>query len=142
MELALNLVWACVAVVGQVVLFFTLSRATDPSDLPPQPWRKFVAMSCVLVILFFVISMTDDLHDQEFLLEESKHWRIVPGSGSIQAPGSEHLVPVVFLLLYAHACVPPALPAVRRFVESSRVMLPAAIDCDRLHGRAPPASLA
>ena len=142
MELALNLVWVGVAVVGLAVLWFTLARASEPSNLPARRWRKVVAMSCTLVILFFVISMTDDLHDQEFLLEESKHWRIVPGTGTILPPASEHFVPVVFLLLYAHACAAPALPAVRRFVESSRVILPAAIDCVRLHGRAPPASLA
>ena len=139
MELALNLVWLCVAVVGLALLLFTLSRAATPSDPPPRNWRKVVAMSCVLVILFFVISMTDDLHDQEFLLEESKSSRIVAGTGTLSLSAPDRVVPVVFLLFSPLACFAPVLPSVRRPVEPPKVLFAAAIDGDRLNGRAPPA---
>jgi hypothetical protein len=141
MELALNLVWLCVAIVGLKLLCGSLSRAETLSDRPSNHWRKIVAMSCTLVILFFVISMTDDLHDQEILVEESKSSRILSGlDTSPGAPGP--VVPLVFLLFSALVCVVPALPAARRLVESSEVLYAAAVDCDRLSGRAPPASLA
>jgi hypothetical protein len=99
-------------------------------------------MGCTLVILFFVISMTDDLHDQEILVEESKSSRILSGmdASSPAVPGP--VVPLVFLLFSALVCVVPALPAARRLVESPQVLYAAAVDCDRLCGRAPPASLA
>jgi hypothetical protein len=141
-ELALNLVWLCVAIVGLKLLCRSLSRAEALSDRPPNHWRKIVAMSCALVILFFVISMTDDLHDQEILVEESKSSRILSGmdASSPAVPGP--VVPLVFLLFSALVCVVPALPAARRLVESPQVLYAAAVDCDRLCGRAPPASLA
>jgi hypothetical protein len=142
MELTLNLVWLCVAIVGLKLLCGSLSRADTPSDRSPSHWRKIVAMSCALVILFFVISMTDDLHDQEILVEESKSSRILSGmdASSPGVPGP--VVPLVFLLFLALVCDVPALPAVRTLVEPSEDLFPATIHHDRLCGRAPPASLA
>jgi hypothetical protein len=142
MELALNLVWLCVAIVGLKLLCGSLSRVETLSDRPPSHWRKIVAMGCTLVILFFVISMTDDLHDQEILVEESKSSRILSGLDSPSPDALGPVVPLVFLLFFALVCVVPALPAARRFVESSEVLYAAPVDCDLLSGRAPPASLA
>jgi hypothetical protein len=142
MELALNLVWLCVAIVGLKLLCGSLSRAEAHSDRPPNHWRKIVAMGCTLVILFFVISMTDDLHDQEILVEESKSSRILSGSDAPSPGAPGPVVPLVFLLFSALVCVVPALPAARRLMESSELLYAAAVDCDRLSGRAPPASLA
>jgi hypothetical protein len=142
MELTLNLVWLCVAIVGLKLLWGSLSRADAHSDRSPSHWRKIVAMSCTLVILFFVISMTDDLHDQEVFVEESKSSRILSGmdASSPAAPGP--VVPLVFLLFFALVSVVPAVPAVRRLVELSEDLFPATIHSARLCGRAPPASLA
>jgi hypothetical protein len=142
MELTLNLIWLCVAIVGLRLLWGSLSRADARSDRSPNHWRKIVAMSCTLVILFFVISMTDDLHDQEVFVEESKSSRILSrmDASSPAAPGP--VVPLVFLLFFALSCVVPAVPAARRLIEPSEVLFMAAIDNDRLCGRAPPASLA
>jgi hypothetical protein len=142
MELTLNLVWLCVAIVGLKLLWGSLSRAEAHSDQSPDRWRKIVAMSCALVILFFVISMTDDLHDQEIFVEESKSSRILSRLDASSPAVAGPVVPLVFLLFFALVCVVPALPAVRRLVEPSEVLLAAAIDGDRLCGRAPPASLA
>src|SRR5713226_2331666 len=141
MELALNLVWVCVAIVGIGLLCRSLSHAAACPDRPASHWRKIVAMSCALIILFFVISMTDDLHDQEIVLEESKFSRIAPGTGTSSQPSSDRVVPIVFLLTFAAAGLTPALPAVRRLVEPSEVFFAAAIQCDPRCGRAPPASL-
>jgi hypothetical protein len=142
MELALNLAWVCVAIAGIAVQFIMLSRGAPSSGQPPGRWRKIVAMSCSLVILFFVISMTDDLHDQEIMVEESKFSRIVPGTGTSSQPSPDRVVPVVFLLTFTAAGLTPALPAVRRPMEPSEALFAAAIERDLLCGRAPPASLA
>jgi hypothetical protein len=142
MELTLNLVWVCVAIVGIGLLCRSLFRAAACPDRPASNWRTIVAMSCALVILFFVISMTDDLHDQEIVVEESKSLRIVPGTGASSQLSPDRMVPIVFLLNFAAAGLTPALPAARRLVEPPELLFVAAIDCDRLCGRAPPASLA
>ncbi len=99
-------------------------------------------MSCALIILFFVISMTDDLHDQEIVVEENKSSRIVPVSGisALSAPG--HAISAVFLVFSVLTSFAPALPPVRRPVDRPKVISAAEILCDRLCGRAPPASLA
>ncbi len=142
MELALNLVWVCVAIVGIGLLCRNLSRAGACPDRPASHWRKVLAMSCALIILFFVISMTDDLHDQEIVVEENKSSRIVPVSGisALSAPG--HAISAVFLVFSVLTSFAPALPSVRRPVDRPKVISVAAILCNRLHGRAPPASLA
>jgi hypothetical protein len=142
MELALNLLWLCVAIVGIVLQFIVLSRATEPSDQPPNHWRKTIAMGCTLVILFFVISMTDDLHSQEIVIEESKLSRIALGTSTSSHPSPGRIVLVVFLLNLTAASLTPALPAVRRLVESPVLSFAAPIICAPLCGRAPPASLA
>jgi hypothetical protein len=141
MELALNLVWLCVAIAGFAVLFVTLS-ASAPSDRAPSNWRKIVAMSCTLIILFFVISMTDDLHEQEMVVEESKISRVTAVAGSPShtcQPSAEH---PVFLLLSTLAWSLPDLPALRRPATPSTVFFAAAIRWEAPSDRAPPAPLA
>jgi hypothetical protein len=142
MELALNLLWVCVAIAGIGLLCRSLSRATACPERRPSNWRKIVAMSCALIILFFVISMTDDLHDQEIAVEENKSSRIVPVSGiaALFAPG--HAIPAVFLVFSVLTSFAPALPSARRPVDGPKVISAAEILRDRLYGRAPPASLA
>jgi hypothetical protein len=143
MELALNLVWVCVAIVGIGLLCSSLSRAAACPNQPSGNWRKIVAMSCALIILFFVISMTDDLHDQEIVVEENKSLRIVPvpGISTLSAlPG--HAISAAFLVFSVLAGWAPALPSARRPVDRPKVISAAQILCERLYGRAPPASLA
>ncbi len=142
MELTLNLAWVCVAIVGIGLLCRSLAHAAACPDRPSGNWGKVVAMSCALIILFFVISMTDDLHDQEIVVEDNKLSRIVPASG-ISAPSiASHLISAVFLVNSALTSFAPALPSVRMPVDRPRVISAAEIVCDCLHGRAPPATLA
>lgn len=137
MELALNLVWLCVAIAGTAVLLVTLS--TSPaSDRPASHWRKIVAMSCTLIILFFVISMTDDLHEQEMVVEENKISRVTSVANSAShscQPSAEH---PMFLLSSALAWSLPGLPALRTPVTASKVFFAAAIRWKVPSGRAPP----
>jgi len=142
MELALNLIWVCVAISGIGLLCGSLFRAAACPDRRPSNWRKIVAMSCALIILFFVISMTDDLHDQEIVVEENKSSRIVPVSGISELSAAGHAIPAVFLVFSVLTSFAPVLPSARRPVDGPKVISAAEILRDRLYGRAPPASLA
>jgi len=142
MELALNLVWVCVAIVGIGLLCRSLSHTTACPDRPASHWRKIVAMSCALIILFFVISMTDDLHDQEIAVEENKSSRIVLTTGISAASAPSHAITAVFLMDSALANFAHALPSLPRPIDRPKVISAAAILCNHLHERAPPASLA
>jgi hypothetical protein len=144
MELALNLIWVCVALAGCALLAVNLSRASGCPAGRPSNRQKIIAMSCALIILFFVISMTDDLHDQEIFVEESKSLRVINGSTSPALAAAHSTVPPPFLLFFSftRSSFNFALPAVRRLLEPLEVLSPAAIHCEVLSGRAPPTSLA
>ena len=141
MELTLNLVWVCVAIAGILAQIVMLSRAAAPADRQASNWRKIVAMVCALVILFFVISMTDDLHDQALLLEERKPSQVADGTGTRAHSASARSVPADFLVFHLPVPLCPPMPAARRLVESAEFQFAAAIDCESLSSRAPPLSL-
>jgi hypothetical protein len=142
MELALNLIWVCVALFGCALLHSNLSRASGHPAGRTSNRQKIIAMGCALIILFFVISMTDDLHDQEIFVEESKFLRMMGGSSSPSLAAAHSTVARPFLLFFGffRSSFTFALPVVRRLLEPLEVSFTAAIDCDQLSGRAPPAS--
>ena len=86
MELFLNLFWVSIAA-GAVVFW-----RTHPLRERPQSRRELLcestAMGCALVLLFFAVSLTDDLHAEAMLLDEcsasSRHY--ISGCHS-QEPG-------------------------------------------------------
>jgi hypothetical protein len=141
MELTLNLVWVCVVIVAIFVQIATLSRSATSSERPANHCWKIVAMGCALVILFFVISMTDDLHDQEILVEERRASRIAVGTETLAHHASARSIPTDFLLFFPRTSFSLACPAIRRQVEPNEFLFAAAIESENLSGRAPPVSL-
>src|SRR5215467_13570780 len=81
MELALNLVWLTVAITSLAFVGWQLSRRAGSKGLQTSKWHSLTALCCTLVILFFVISMTDDLHDQQIISEDSRSLKFVPMDG-------------------------------------------------------------
>ena len=75
MELALNLVWLVIAITSLTLAGWQLFR-TD--GIRASKWRSLIALCCLLVILFFVISMTDDIWDQQIASEEYQSLRSLP----------------------------------------------------------------
>lgn len=141
MEQTLNLVWACVAIAGILAQLVMLSRAAASAERTASSWRKIVAMGCVLVILFFVISMTDDLHDQAILFEEKKPSRILSEiTRPTLSPSQE--VSFVFLLFFSNPSVTPDLTAARRPLDPRQARFTPAVVNDGIEGRAPPLPLA
>jgi FtsH-binding integral membrane protein len=141
MELTLNLVWVGVAIAGIVLLWISVSRADKSSGRSTSTRQRIVAMGCALVILFFVISMTDDLHDRAILFEEKKPSRILSEiARPTLAPAQGMLF--VFLSFFSNQSLTPSLAAARRPLDSPQVFFAAATVCERIDGRAPPLSLA
>jgi len=143
MELALNLVWLGLALAGFALLGSNLARAKERSARQPNNREKIMAMSCALIILFFVVSMTDDLHDQEVAVEESKLLRVASAAGSPSLTSAHSVVTPAFLMLFAftRSSLAFSLPSARRPLEFLEVSSPAAISRGSLSGRAPPSPL-
>ncbi|HVH71981.1 MAG TPA: hypothetical protein VNB49_12815 [Candidatus Dormibacteraeota bacterium] len=141
MELTLNLVWVGVAIGAVLVLMASLSGSGARLRQPASYARKVTAMGCALVILFFVISMTDDLHDQQVMIEERKVSGIAARTETILNTASARPAAIGFFVFSP----PPAFSlgtfALRRGIETSEFRLPATIDRETLGGRAPPVSL-
>ena len=73
MELVLNILWLLLALGG--VAFWRTRWAHQPRTRHHAPWREWTAISCALVLLFFVVSLTDDLHAELIILEDSTNCR-------------------------------------------------------------------
>jgi hypothetical protein len=143
MELALNLIWLCLALAGFALLVVNLTWVTNRAEQGPSNRQKIMAMTCALIILFFVVSMTDDLHDQEIFVEESKFLKVMSGTGS-PAMAATHSAAAYALYLYfgfTRSSFTFSLPTVRRLLEPLEFSFTAAISSESLCGRAPPAFL-
>lgn len=67
MELLLNLIWIALAI-GSFVIFTRRHQSTGDGSVD---WRSRLALACVLLLLFPVISASDDLHPTQALMEEA-----------------------------------------------------------------------
>jgi hypothetical protein len=141
MELALNLVWVFVALAGIALLGSDLSRASERSVGPLTKKQKIIAMCCALIILFFVISMTDDLHGIEILAEDNKSLRAAAWVGAVSQSLPQATTTLVFVVPSVFECSPD-LPALRKLIETSKVLSTIELYPELSSGRAPPPSLA
>jgi hypothetical protein len=140
MELTLNLIWLGLAFAGFALLGSDLSRAKERSARQPNNREKIMAMTCALIILFFVVSMTDDLHDQEIFVEESKLLKVVNGTASPALPATHSAVapPLLLFFGFPRTSFAFSLPTVRRLLEPLEVSFTEAFASRSLCGRAPP----
>jgi hypothetical protein len=68
MELLLNLVWIALAI-GAFLIFGRRQQRLGRKQ--SFCWQSFLALACVLLLLFPVISASDDLHPSQALLEDA-----------------------------------------------------------------------
>lgn len=97
MELLLNLVWIAMALAAFSV--FARSRRTVPQFATIPYWKALLALACVLVLLFPVISASDDLHPSQAVLEDATK-RIQQAVASFQHAQSSlatYLLPVMLV---------------------------------------------
>lgn len=140
MELTLNLVWVCVAIAGILAQAVVLSRAKGSSDGHASTRQKIVAMGCALVILFFVISMTDDLHNQQVLVEERKGSRIAAVMGAAVPSASTGGISTDLFLFSPSKAPSFTLCAIGCVLSPCESLFVAAVEGESLYGRAPPVS--
>jgi len=84
MELLLNLLWLLLAM--PAFWLWRYSR-TAPKRRQFDAFRCFLALGCLLVILFPVVSATDDIHAMRAEMEESPSKKSICQSGG-DKPGS------------------------------------------------------
>ena len=140
MELTLNLVWVCLAIVAILAQIVTLSGSGASLRRPGSYVRKLIAMGCALVILFFVISMTDDLHNQQVLVEDRKSSRNAVVTATAANPAALRPVPTHFLLFFPSSTLSRTAPALGRAIENTEFLAIAEVAHENLCGRAPPHS--
>ncbi len=69
MESFLNFLWVVLAVCG--LYLWRVRWARQPHQSDHAPWRQWTAFVCALILLFFMVSLTDDLHSELVVYEES-----------------------------------------------------------------------
>lgn len=138
MELLLNLIWIILTVVA--LCAFARSRRLASEISPSRSFKALLALSCILVLLFPIISASDDLHPVQAAVEDaSKRVQLVLAVGST----ARNTTPTIAILFIAFAMyLWFALVASWR-----RRLCPVRMrrrDAERItaHGRAPPLSLA
>ena len=89
MELLLNLVWLAVAIAAFARLGVWASAETDRRRIR----LAVVATACVIVLLFPIISITDDLEASAAVVEESATVRRVVAAAAL------HVLPIVAFTL-------------------------------------------
>jgi len=68
MESFLNILWVAIAAVA--FAFWRTRWLHDRSERRRDPLREWTAFACALVLLFFVVSLTDDLHSELVIFDE------------------------------------------------------------------------
>jgi hypothetical protein len=85
MELLLNLAWLMLAL--PALLVWRRQSASARSSGKPCGSRSFILLGCLLVLLFPVVSATDDLHPIRAEIEESSpSKRAVKQSPGVKSP--------------------------------------------------------
>jgi len=139
MELLLNILWMLIAV-GLVVIWRTrwIHQRRRSSRRSLQEWS---AIGLALVLLFFAVSMTDDLHSEIVALEEwstskrdfvcSPGAQPVPQSGTALHTSSWAIVPPVSLFARSDS---------QKKLEQASQISTSFLPSYRPSGRAPPVS--
>jgi hypothetical protein len=104
MELFLNLLWLTLVVPAVLIL---RRHSSSKSLWHPHSFRAIVLLGCLLVLLFPVVSATDDLHPIRNEIEESSPSRRTVKSA--QGPHAQDWIRIA----------PPALPIATSFFNFS-----------------------
>jgi hypothetical protein len=84
MELLLNLLWLTLLL--PAVLIWRRHLVCSRSFWHPRSFRAIILLGCLLVLLFPVVSATDDLHPIRNEIEESNTKRAVKQAPATQSP--------------------------------------------------------
>ncbi len=135
MELALNLFWLLLALASCVLWRREAARAGGP--------RRFrgvlgsAALACALALLFPVISLTDDLHAQQAVMEDSNPAKRVLKAAS-HAPSNSGKLSHPFVAGVVSGFSPGSLSLVGGIAPGNRPTASLLALLDSYQGRAPP----
>ncbi len=133
MELLLNLVWLMLAV-GALVAFLRVQPAS--AEMARVSCRKsLLALACVLVLLFPIVSASDDLHPTQAVMEDvSKRGQLAAAPLNLlrTSPPPSMLAATLALCLI---CVPVVLRSLHPLVLKVHVLDGTTVASA---GRAPP----
>jgi hypothetical protein len=94
MELLLNVIWMTLAM-GAFWIFLHSRPATGRHV---SYHKSLIALACVTLLLFPIVSASDDLHPTQALVEDATK-RIQHAVSPQQLPGSHSAIPLVPILL-------------------------------------------
>ena len=130
MELVLNLFWVAIALAAFCAL---LRRRRAASQVPYA--KALLALACVLVLLFPVVSASDDLHPAQAVLEEAtkRIQQLVAPLHHAQSVSHGNMIPQLLAIYLLFALV--ALQAWQPIAQEARVIHRARLSRT---GRSPP----
>jgi hypothetical protein len=124
MELTLNLIWLTLAV---GVLFAFMRSQSGSARIAHVPYRKsMVALACVAVLLFPIVSASDDLHPTQAVMEDaSKRVRVVAPLHLLRTSPPMLMLPALPALCLMLALIilepSPAIPSTVRVLKGEIV---------------------
>ena len=132
MELLLNAVWAVVSAIAVVGLLRSRRCRFKRKQL-----LHLGALLCAAVLLFPSISVSDDIHSEPFIVEDSRSIRHTPGA---KAPGG--VAPLLWLRSASLLLMLPGRPQSWPAIDTSSHFLQTSPILRDVLGRAPPLALA
>jgi hypothetical protein len=134
MELFLNCLWVLIALL--TVCLWRTRWTREHRDIRRDPLREWTAIACALVLLFFAVSLTDDLHAEVMLSDDCYTGR--RHSSCMHA--TAHSGKTVRALA---AAIAPGIPSIEALREIGCVVIidptcVSSIHHDDQSGRAPP----
>jgi hypothetical protein len=99
MELILNVAWLMIAVAFYALLARRLAKGDPEYASGPSRFRAVLALSCALLILFPVISLSDDLQEMQAAVVEASPARFTMKRAGVNGPSNpeknRHQLPFV-----------------------------------------------
>jgi hypothetical protein len=137
MELFLNIVWALIALCG--LYLWRTQWVRQEACAKHTALQQWTAFTCGLVLLFFAVSLTDDLHSEIVLFDECASGRRYSAVGSCaHASPDATKIPAV-----CGVAILPRVAAPERFLAVSTIFTVSHFPLFRFRsehssGRAPP----
>ncbi|MGH7837966.1 MAG: hypothetical protein ACREQC_09105 [Candidatus Binataceae bacterium] len=141
MESFLNLLWVAIALAALAA--WRIHWVHERDDERRNVLRECTAIVCVLVFLFFAVSLTDDLHSELVLFDECAAVRRNASAqitGPHRAPDTPVLLPSPGSAMRTHSVALPSIHTVA-VVLSAAEPAPVYLPSDSRPARAPPAAL-
>jgi hypothetical protein len=137
MELFLNLLWVLITLAG--VLVWRTCWSKQRKTRRHAAWRDWTAFVCAMILLFFVVSLTDDLHAEVMFVEEcstSRRQAICLASPHQSSPAQSSADAQGWMLLPSGVNA-PSFVFISSLIPVSE-SVPMRLHCNLAFGRAPP----